>query len=129
MTGIINFSGDTDTFTIAVDPAQTITVLVAPLSPLTLAPSVQLLDPSSSQVGSATAATGQSAVIYTVGPTASGTYSIVVSGASNTTGSYSLQVILNAALEKENFGGPTDNTVATAQDLSPSFINLTTSQA
>jgi hypothetical protein len=52
-----------------------------------------------------------------------GTYTITVSGLNSTTGNYTLTPLLNAAVESEQFGGPTDNTTATAQDLNGA-INL-----
>jgi extracellular elastinolytic metalloproteinase len=128
-TATINSVGDTDTFTLAVDPNQTITVLVTP-SLSVLRPSVQLLDPSNAAIGSNTAGlTGQNALLQTITVTTSGTYSIVVSGASSTTGGYTVQVILNAALENEGKLSITNNTIGTAQDLSASFMTLATSSA
>src|SRR5262249_17645288 len=59
-----------------------------------------------------------------------GIYTFTVSGAGGTTGNYSLQVILNAARELEGtISGATNNTPATAQDISASFIPLRTSVA
>src|SRR5262249_11047771 len=49
--------------------------------------------------------------------------------AGGTTGAYTVQVTLNAALENEgNVPGSTNNTRATAQDLSGSFVTLQTPQ-
>jgi hypothetical protein len=122
VSGLISPSGDTDTYTINVDPGQTITVLVDPAS--TLQPTIELRDSGGTVLGTATAAAdGQDAVLQTV-PTAADTYSIVVSGAAGTTGLFSLDVTLNAALESESHNGPSNDTLATAQDINASFVPL-----
>ncbi len=127
-TGIINFAGDTDSFTLAIDPGQTVTVLVTPSA--SLRPTVTLDDPNQTPLGTATASSaGRTAPLQTIPTTTGGTYTIVVGGAGNTTGTYTVQVILNAAAEASTYGGPSNNTRATAQDLSPSFITLQTPQA
>ena len=81
-------------------------------------------------IGSATAAAAnQNALVQAVTTTgaATGTYTIVVSGTAGTTGGYSLQVTLNAALESEaNLSGVNDDTLATAQDINGSAIGLAT---
>src|SRR5215467_1983247 len=122
--GNIGFAGDTDSFTLALDPAQTVTAIVT--GSAGLQPSVQLRNPASTVIGSATAAgAGQPAVVQTAPAATGGTYTFTVSGAGGTTGNYSLQVILNAARELEGIiSGATNNTPATAQDISASFITL-----
>ena len=130
--GYINADNSPDTFTLSVDPNQTITVLVTPTSS-TLQPSVQLLDPANTVIGTATAAAAnQDAVLETVATDSpsTGTYKIVVSGASSTTGGYTLQVYLNAALELEHLiVGASNDTIGTAQSLSTAFSTATTSVA
>ncbi len=127
VTGVINPLGDTDSFTIDVDAGQTITVLVTPGAGLQ--PTIDLVDPSNAPVGSVTAAaSGVEALLQTVPATNAGTYTITVGGA-GTTGIYTVQVVLNAALEDESHGGPANDTLLDAQDLDGSFINLTTGTA
>jgi hypothetical protein len=125
--GIIGTAGDSDTFTLPVDPGQSITVLVTPTTS-GLRPSVALLDPFSGTLAIATAgAAGQNALIQSVPATApgGGNYRIVVSGSGGTTGGYTVQVILNAMLENEgNLVGASDNSVANAQLIDSSFIRL-----
>jgi hypothetical protein len=127
--GYINADNSPDTFTLSVNPGQTITVLATPTSS-TLQPSVQLLDPNNTVIGTATAAAvNQDAVLETVATdnSTTGTYKIVVSGASSTIGGFSLQVYLNAALELEHLvPGVSNDTLATAQDLNGAFSNVTT---
>ena len=126
-TGFIGSATETDTFTISIDPNQTISVLVTPTTS-TFRPAVQLLDPNGATITTATAAAaGQAALIQTAGETATttGTYKIVVSGVSSTTGNYTVQVTLNAALEREGLlNGVTDDAIATAQNFDASAIVL-----
>ena len=131
-TGFITHLGDTDTFTLSVDPGQTISVLVTPTS-AGLKPSVQLLSPTNAVIGTATAtAAGLMALIQatpTTG-TVTGTYKIIIAGASGTTGSYTVQLTLNAALELEGrLAGFSDDTPATAQGISGSLIGLSASDS
>src|SRR5215470_17517731 len=124
MAGVISFAGDTDSFTLSIDPAQTITAIV--IGSGGLQPSVELRNPASTVIGSATAAgVHQAALLQTAPAATGGTYTFTVSGAGGTTGNYSLQVILNAARELEGtILGATNNTLATAQDINASFITL-----
>ena len=127
--GIIGSAGDTDSFTLAIDPAQTVTAIVSGSGGLQ--PSIELRNPSSTVIGSATsAAANQPALLQTVPATTGGTYTFRVSGAVGSTGNYSLQVFLNAARELEGtIFGATNNTLATAQDINSSFIKLQSSLA
>jgi len=123
--GTIQMAGATETFTIDLDAGQTASVLVEPTA-AGLQPTVELRDPSSSPVGIATAAgAGQDALLQTVAAAPAGTYSIIVGGAASSTGGFAVRFVLNAAVEFEPHGGPTNDTIATAQDLSASFIPLT----
>jgi hypothetical protein len=130
VTGTIAFAGDTDSYTIAVDAGQSLAVLVTP-GTAALQPTVELRDPSNVVVASATApAAGKPVFLNPTGtPTVSGTYTITIGGAGGTTGLYTAQVYLNAALEAENNGGASNDTRATAQDLDPSFITVATPTA
>src|SRR5215471_1176064 len=129
MAGNIGVAGDTESFTLSVDPAQTITAIVIGLDGLQ--PKVELRNPASTVIGSATAAAAnQPALLQTAPAATGGTYTFTVSGAGGTTGNYSLQVILNAAIETEGtISGVTNNTRATAQNINGSFITLQTSLA
>src|SRR5262249_39000476 len=116
-------AGDTDSFTLDLDAGQTVTLLVTPGA--TLRPAVELRGPSGDVLGSASAAAaGQSALVQTVAAAKGGTYTVTVSGVGTTTGSYTARLILNAALEAESNGGPTNNTRETAQSLAPAFTAL-----
>jgi subtilisin family serine protease len=118
--GVIAPASDTDSFTIDVDAGQTISVLVMPSAGLR--PTITLNDPLA---GSVTAAiVGQDAVLQTVGVTPAGTYTVTVGGADGTSGSYTVEIILNAALELESHDGPNNNSPATAQNIDGSFVPL-----
>src|SRR5215510_9915589 len=127
--GNIGFAGDTDSFTLSLDPAQTVTAIVTGSGGLQ--PKVELRNPASTVIGGATAAAAnQPALIQTAPAATGGTYTFTVSGAGGTTGNFSLQVILNSAIESEGtISGATNNTRATAQNIDGSFITLQTSLA
>src|SRR5215831_7416389 len=113
----------TQSFTLSVDASQTITVDVLPA--VSLQATIELRDPSNILIGSATAgAVGQEALLQTVPASSAGTYTITIGGADNTTGTFHVRAVLNAQLESEAHGGPSDDTLATAQDLAPSAIAL-----
>jgi subtilisin family serine protease len=118
-------AGDTDRWTLAVNAGQTLTVLVRPLSAGLQPTAVVSTGPGHSRDFSATApAAGVDAIVQTAPITADGTYTITVSGANGTTGDYTIQVFLNTALQAAAFGGPSDGTPATAQNIEPSFLSL-----
>ena len=113
----------TQSFTLSVDASQTITVDVLPA--VSLQATIELRDPSNNLIGSATAgAVGQEALLQTVPASSAGTYTITIGGANNTTGTFHVRAALNAMFEFEAHGGPSDDDLATAQDLAPSAIAL-----
>ena len=123
-TGVIGLAGDLDSFALGVGPGQTITVVVVPEA--TLQPTIELYDPGDALIGSAlSGGAGQDVVLQTVPAAAGGTYTVTVGGAAGSTGPYTVQVILNAAVEAEQHGGPSNDTLHTAQDIDPSFLALT----
>ncbi|HEY6401907.1 MAG TPA: PxKF domain-containing protein [Blastocatellia bacterium] len=166
ITGNIGFASDTDSFTISIDPDQTVTAIVTGSGGLQ--PSVKLLkSPFNAIIGSATAAAAnQSALLQTASTGDDGehfhnhcsfhhprfpffggghgdhdddhcpdfhagkTFTFKVSGANGTTGNFTLQLILNSAIELEGtIAGKTNNTLAKAQNIDGSFIRLETSLA
>lgn len=135
--GIISPDGDSDSFSILVDPGQKITLTVDPAD--TLQPIVELYrvdDTGNLLIGSAMAGSpGLEAVLQTVaghgqigvmGPGPK-TYLVTVRGADGSTGAYSVQMILNAAVENENHGGAANNTLAAAQSLESAFLSFNAS--
>src|SRR5439155_2963848 len=123
----IGFPGDTDSFTISLDPGQTASVVVT--ADAALQPGVALIAPDGTTIlGSATAgSTGAAAVLQTVPITTAGMYTVTVSGANSTTGAFTVRLTLNAALQNELYGvtpAKSDDTIAGAQDLSGAFLDL-----
>jgi hypothetical protein len=128
--GIVGTATDSDSFSILVDPGQKITLTVDPAS--TLQPIVELYR-GNKLLGSATAgAAGLEAVLQSVvtqgqlnamGPVPT-TYIVTVRGAGGTTGGYTVQMFLNAAVESESHDGAPNNTRATAQSLDPAFLTF-----
>jgi uncharacterized repeat protein (TIGR01451 family) len=124
VSGTISGGNPSDSYTLALDSGQTLTVLVTPAAGLQ--PSVAVYDPANSLLGTATAgAAGSAALLQCVPVASAGTYTFVVSGASGT-GSYTARATLNAALENEAYGGAANDTIATAQDLSSTAVALAT---
>ena len=128
VTAAIDVAGETESFTINLDSPQQISILADPSS--SLAPTLQILDPSSTSVASTiAAASGENAVLQTVNITTPGSYTIKVAGASGTVGNFSLSLFLNTALEADRVGGPANDTAAVAQSLNSSFLPIGSSGA
>ncbi len=113
--------GETDTFSVALDAGQTLTLLVDPAAGLQ--PKLQLAGPGVSELASG-AMSGGAALLQTVPVAAAGIYTVSVSGLGGTTGSYTVRALLDAALESESFGGPANDSLRTAADLAGSFVEL-----
>ncbi len=119
----ISVIGETDSFTIDLDDGQTVSLVVDPDA--TLQPTVELLDPSSASLGTATAgAMGTDAVLQVIPTNGAGTYTLTVGGAADSVGSYTVELILNAAVEEESHDGPPNDDAASAEDLDASFLGL-----
>ena len=115
-------STDSDTWTIDLDANQTVTVVVNTSSELQV--TFDVLDPAGNVIGSATAAApGETAVVQTAVVIEPGTYRTVLSAVSGT-GTYTIQLMLNAALEQESYAGTSNDTPETAEDLDATFISL-----
>jgi hypothetical protein len=83
-----------------------------------LRPAAEVLGPTGKVVANAVAgAAGKDAVVISAPLSLAGAYQIVVRGLANTTGKFTAELNLNAALEREFFGGPTNDTLQTAQAL------------
>ena len=122
-TGMVNTASDTDSFTIALDAGQLLTAFLTPTSGLQAV--LTITGPDGSTLGIVTAtATDKQAVLQTVPVITAGTYTITVASAGGTSGSYTLQTDLNAAVENELHGGANNDTIATAQNIDGSFLAL-----
>ncbi len=127
ITGVIAPAGDTDSFTLAIDPNQVISVTVTPAAGSGLQPTVVLLDPAGNvRATNAAAGPGKSVILQTVPTvgTTTGTYTVRVGGVGGTVGGFTLQVILNALAEAENHDGASNTTFTTAENINGSFISL-----
>ena len=122
--GFVTPTGDDDVFTLNVEAGQLISVVVVPASN-TLQPIVEIVSPDGTVLASSIASVGGfAASIQTLLATDEGTYKFVVRGESNTQGKFDLRVVLNSALETESLSGPDNNSLSTAQDLTPSTLSL-----
>jgi len=119
--------GEVDSFTIDLDDGQTVTLLVEPdnTAGATLQPTVELIDPDGATIGTAGSnAVGDAALLQTIATTGAGTYTLNIADTADALGDYSARLILNAAVETETYGSATNNDLASAEDLQPSFIAI-----
>lgn len=115
--GLINAVGDTDSFTIDLEPEMRVTALMTPSS-TTLQPSLRILSPTNQVVGMNTANTpGSAAAVTGLLITQPGTYTIRVSETGGTVGNFRLQLFENVTREAEVPGTTSNDTPATAQSL------------
>ncbi|MBA4015842.1 MAG: hypothetical protein C0483_01505 [Pirellula sp.] len=125
VSGDITAAGDTDTYTITLDAGQTITLTATPNAGSGLQPTLVLKSPSGTVLATQTAsAAGKSAILSSISVAVAGTYSIELSGAASTTGLVDLRVWLNAGVESENLGGPTNDSLATAQNIDAQILSV-----
>jgi len=134
--GFIVSAEDTDGFTVLVDPGQTITAVVTPGGGLQPTVEISVLEGDLEVLlaGASAQETGQAAILQTVATHGSlitpgngappKTYLVRVAGIDGSTGSYELQLILNAAVEEESHGGAPNGTLDTAQELNSAFLPL-----
>jgi len=128
--GVISFTGDIDNFTLSVDANQTFSVIVTTTT-TTFVPQIEIRDPNNVFRGFANAASaGQPAIIQTNYAEIGGLYNFAVSGAGNTLGSYTLQVILNSALEMEGrVSGAANNGIANPVETAVNAVDSGSLQA
>ncbi|MEM4406647.1 MAG: hypothetical protein QXS68_06345, partial [Candidatus Methanomethylicaceae archaeon] len=121
-------TGDEDLFTISLDPGQTLSVVVLPTyGDVRIA--LEVFDPEGGSLGYSEAeAGGRVVLLQTIPINTFGTYEIVVKSLEGI-GEYWLGVLLNAAVESEIFGGPSNDTMGTAEDLNGSFITIGSDRA
>ena len=122
VTGGISFVGDTDTYTLPLAAGQTLSLVL--VTDPSLIGTITLEGPDGTTIGSATGASAGATVVLESAPIATaGTYSLIVGSAGGTTGNYTLQAILNAAFKPAT---GTNNSIASAYDLSSAFTSLGT---
>jgi hypothetical protein len=122
VSGAIAVAGGTDTYTLPLAAGQTLTLVMTTGAGLT--GTVALKDPGGNVIGTATGSVPGATVVLQTAPVAiPGFYSLVAGGAGGTTGTYTLQAILNAAYKQAT---DSINTIATAYDLTGAFASLGT---
>jgi Zn-dependent metalloprotease len=110
----IAFPMTTDSVKISVDQHQNLTLIARGLDGLI--PTLELTDPNDNVVGTSTTS-GNITMIENLGLVDGGEYTITIGGASDTTGEYQLDVMLNAGMEAENLQLGTNNTLGTSEDI------------
>ncbi|MCA9138051.1 MAG: hypothetical protein KDB00_14865, partial [Planctomycetales bacterium] len=121
--GSISTSGDIDQYQLSLDGGQTATIIVE--SGNGLKTNAQLMNDSSTVISSASANQANETIrIQTFVLVGDGNYTLELAGLDGTTGSYSIRVIVNAAIEDESLGLGANNATTFAQDIGPSFISL-----
>jgi hypothetical protein len=121
--GQITQAADCDGYTVELDAGQTLTAIVRGRD--SLRPMVTVVGPSDVPLGwDLAAAEGEDAVVRTVPVADPATYLVSVEGLRGSRGAYDLRLILNAAIEGEEYGGVANDAMATAQSIDASFIDL-----
>jgi len=111
--------GQSNVYMLPLTAGQNLSLLITPAPGFW--PSVELTDPSGAPFGSADALAPGETLLFNNSPIlVSGTYSLSVSGINGSTGSYSLQMLLNAAFEGESYLDEPNNDLFAAENLVPS---------
>jgi hypothetical protein len=109
--------------TIKLDPNQTLSIVATP-NGATLQPKITVFDSANNIVATSTAASAGSIALLQTAHTqlaAPEDYTVQIEGIGGSTGSYSLQLTLNAAIEEEGkIAGAANNDLATAQNVTGS---------
>ena len=121
VSGSINPVGDTDSFMLPLDAGQTLAVMGQVGAALQA--QISISGPGFS-ASAQSAAAGAPVLIQDEAVPTTGTYTITISGLNATTGTYTLDAVVNAAIQTEGNGGANNDTLPTAQSLSGSFVSL-----
>ncbi len=107
---------DVDTYDLTIDPNQTLAVVATPVT-TGMSVTVTLISPSGKVIGTATSPTpGAPVDLPGVQSSKGGTYEIVITGGP---GEYTVEPILNAYVDPAAYGGPLNNSIATATPIDP----------
>jgi|CXWL01.1.fsa_nt_gi hypothetical protein len=121
--GQINAPLASESFTISLDGGQLVTIGVSPAS-ASLRPRIEVLDSTGAVLGAAESQEiGGGVALQGVSIPIAGLYTVRVQSLAGT-GSFRGGLLLNLVEETEFYGGPPNNTLATAMDLSLSSIPL-----
>mgnify|MGYP006273526373 FL=1 len=119
----INFAGDTDNFTFDLTGSNTLTVIVRGGSSLIAGAEIRDRDGMVIATGTAGEAGGV-VVLQAVSADVPGTYTVGLGGSAGTTGDYEVQVLVNAAAERETHTGEGNTELADAEDIDDSFVAI-----
>jgi pre-peptidase len=119
--GSVDVGGQVDSWQVRLTTGQMLTALIGADESLPL--QVRLLAPNGSQIASGSGAAGEAISVTHVASTA-GNYTVLVSAVGSATGSYEGRLIVDALVERETTLGTPNNTLATAENLDDTFIDL-----
>ncbi len=91
-----------------------------------LLPQIEIMVNGGAPFMTATPSFGNTTVIQSLGPIGAGDYTVRVSGASGSAGTYDVRFVLNANIEEELYGGAANDTFATSAAIDPSEFSLGT---
>ncbi|MCA9169258.1 MAG: hypothetical protein KDB23_16400, partial [Planctomycetales bacterium] len=119
----ISVAAEVDTISLQLDIGQRVSVAVRPDA--TLQPTIELVNATNSVVATASAASaGGPAVFDSAITSLGGNYTLRISGVGSSTGDYTADIYLNAAIEAESITGVSNDSAATAQSIDGNFIEL-----
>lgn len=121
-TGRMAAAVDVDRFTIDLDAGQTVAALLTLAGGLQA--SLEMFSPSLQSMGVSTAnGANETLLIQSLPVETSGTYTFEIVGLNGTTGTYSIEAILNAAVDV-GIVGQLNHDITTAQSLANDFLSL-----
>ncbi len=116
---------ETASFLVPLDAGQTIALLLVPTPGLIQ--HAELFSPGGESVAEAAATTaGEQLVLGPVTATTSGNYRFAINGVAGTEGDSAIRLLLNAAFETETYSDTANDSFASAQDITDSFISVGT---
>lgn len=126
--GVVTNEAARDIYSVKLDANQSISAVVEGTDGV-FEPVVRIQGPGGTTLSEATPY-GDTAIANAVAASDAGSYTIIVSGGtSGTLGDYELSVYLNADIESEPITGLDNNSIANAQDISLSSVDLGNSDA
>ena len=121
--GEISETNQVDDVLLSLEAGQRLTVIAEPSE--SLQPTIKLLDFTSSVILEGSGfGPGGTVVMQSFLISTSGNFRVTLEGIGQTTGEYDLRIYLNAAVELESLGASENNTLASAQNIGSSFIDL-----
>ncbi len=120
--GSISSVDEVDRFSVDLELQQTIRFELVPSLNQSL--SMELLDPTGAIVlAGVSSAPGEPVMMQSIAVANPGRYTLLVTS-SDGSGDYSVSAIVNQGIEEESVGGPSNNTIETAQSLDNLFVDI-----